>query len=327
MNLKLKRRRFGLLALASATTTLLSNFAAKTVAQQARLVIYGVRLTPASSSITEDQADASAANKTPAIILQSIDLVTGQDVTTAEILEQIAQNQQEPTQTVNKALVVKKPSERITGFTALSDGTFVVAAAAATKKGDFSRFIFFGQDITKPKKGLKSKNLKKNNTVESLLSIQNGQLLSIVSQNQGQPPFELALINSRSGQVDSGTTLGLPYLLPNQRFSNLAQSPDGKIYATTLDSEGVPILVQLDLQSKSPITGRGKISTLVKLSFNNSPLKNDLASLTFSPSNQLFALADPQSEGTNSLFTVDLKTGEMKLLRKFAVDKIAFSRV
>lgn len=326
MNLKLKRRRFGLLALASATTTLLSNFAAKTVAQQARLVIYGVRLTPASSSITEDQADASAANKTPAIILQSIDLVTGQELTTAEIPEQLVQNQQEPTQTVNKALVIKKPSERITGFTVISDGTFVVAAAAATKKGDFSRFIFFGQDITKPKKGLKTKKIKKSNTVESLLAIQNDQLLSLISQNQGIPPFELAVINPKSGQVD-GNTLGLPDLPPNQRFSNLAQSPDGKIYATTLGHENVPILVQLDLVNKSPITGKGKIIKLVPLSFNNRPLQNDLASLAFSPSNQLFALADPNYEKTNSLFTIDLKTGNMQLIRKFAFDKIAFSKV
>lgn len=326
MNIKLKRRRFGLLALASATTTLLSNLAARTVAQQSQLVIYGVRLTPASSSITEDKADASAGNKTPGIILQSIDLGTGQELATAEIPEQLVQNQQEPTQTVNKALVIKKPSERITGFTVLSDGTFVVAAAAATKKGDFSRFAFFSQNITKPKKSLKTKKIKKGNTVESLLAIQNDQLLSLISQNQGIPPFELAVINPKSGQVD-GNTLGLPDLPPNQRFSNLAQSPDGKIYATTLGHENVPILVQLDLVNKSPITGKGKIIRLVPLSFNNRPLQNDLASLAFSPSNQLFALADPNYERTNSLFTIDLKTGNMQLIRKFVVDKIAFSKV
>ncbi len=327
MNFRVKRRRFGQLAIASAATTLLSNLAVKkTVAQQPQLVVYGVRLTPASSSVTEDLADASAANKIPGIILQAVALATGQEMSNTEISEQTVENQQEVTETVNKAFVVKKRSERITGFTALSDGTFFVAASAATKKGDFNRFISFSEDSKKSaKKGLKAKNVKKNNTVESLLAIQNDQILSIVSLSQGQPPFELAVINPKSGQVDS--LADLPYLPLEQRFSNLAQSSNGTIYATSIEPGTGPILVQFDLVNKSPITGRGRIIKLVELKFNGSPLQNDLASLAFSPSDQLLALADPKYEGSNSLFTVDIKTGEMQLLRKFAVDKIAFSKV
>jgi len=325
--IRLKRRRFGKLALASAATTLLSSIATKTAAQQPQLTIYGVRLTSASSRITEDLVDASTANKTPGIILQAVNLVQNQEVLTTEIAEQIVQNQQETTETINKAFVIKKPSERITGFTALSDGIFVVAVSAATRKGDFSRFILFNEDGKRSiPKGLKARRIKKKNTVESLLAIQNNQLLGVVSLNQGQPPFELAVINSRSGQVDSGASLGLPDLPLNHRFSNLAQSADGRIYATAMDSEGIPTIVQLDLQNRSQITGKGKLNKLVQLSFNSRFLKSDLASLTFSPSGQLFALADPTYEGTNSLFIIDLKTGEMKLLRKFAVDKIAFKK-
>lgn len=327
MHLRLRRRRFGQLAIASAATTLLANIATKTVAQS-QLTIYGVRLTPASSKITEDIADDGAANKTPGIILQAINLVTGQDLSTTEISEQFVQNQQDPTETANKAFVIQRPSERITGLTALSNGTFVVAVAAVTKKGDFSRFIVCSQDSRKSApRGLKAKKLKKNHTIESLLAIQNDQLISIVSTHQGQPPFELAVINSKSGQVDAGNTLNLPHLMPLQRFSNLAQSAEGKIYATTVDPEGIPTLVQFDLKNVSQITGRGRTIEIVRLSFNKRLLESDIASLAFSSSNQLFALADPTHEGTNSLFTVDLKTGEMQLLRKFAVDKIAFSKV
>lgn len=65
----------------------------------------------------------------------------------------------------------------------------------------------------------------------------------------------------------------------------------------------------------------------MELRFNGRPLSNDLACLAFSPSNQLFALADPNLEGSNSLFSVDPQTGQMQFLRKFAVDKIAFSKV
>lgn len=329
MNLRLRRRRFGQLALISAATTLISNLATKkTVAQQSQsqLNIYGVRLTPASSSITEDLADDGAANKTPGIVLQSVNLVTGQELPTTEISEQTVQNQQETTETVNKAFTIKRPSERITSFTALSDGTFVVAVSAATKRGDFSRFIVFGQDSQKSStKGLKAKKLKKNNTVESLVAIQKDQLIGIVSSNQGQPPFELAVIDSKSGQVDSQNDL--PILSPNTRFSNLTQSPDGIIYATSIAPGSGPILVQFDLVNKSPITGKGRMIELVELKFNGRSLDNDLASLAFSPSNQLFALADPNYEGSNSLFSVDPKTGQMQLIRKFAVDQIAFSKV
>lgn len=84
--------------------------------------------------------------------------------------------------------------------------------------------------------------------------------------------------------------------------------------------------MQLDLENRAVVSGRGKIIRLVELSFKNKPLENDLASLAFSSSGQLFALADLKYEGTNSLFTVDMKTGAMTLVRKFAVDKILFAR-
>ncbi|MBE9019627.1 hypothetical protein C7Y66_08805 [Chroococcidiopsis sp. CCALA 051] len=326
MNLRLKRRRFGQLAIASAATTVLSNLAAKKTVAQTQLVIYGVRLTPASSSITEDLVDEKAANKTPGMILQSLDLATGQELLSTEIAEQAVQNQQDATETASKAFIIKKQSERITGFTALSDGTFVVAALASTRKGDLNRFIVFSPDSKKSAtKGLKAKKIKKNNTIESLLAIQQDQLLGIVSLTQGQPPFELGLIDSKSGQVDSRSDL--PNLPPFNRYSNLAQSSDGNIYGTSIDPGGNPILVQFDLTNKSPITGRGRVINLVELRFNGRPLSNDLACLAFSPSNQLFALADPNLEGSNSLFSVDLQTGQMQFLRKFAVDKIAFSKV
>ena len=340
MNLRIKRRRFGQLALASAATTAIANFAAKAVAQQPQLIIYGVSLTPASRSLTADLVDAEAANTTPGMVLESLDLATSQSLLasensttsqrlpTSELSAVTVDNKQDFAESVNQALVIKKPSERITGFTVQSDGTFAIAAVAASKKGDFSRLILTKDGKNgKNTKGVKIKKVKKDSTIESLLATQKDQFLSIVSLNQGVPPFELAVIDPKSGKVDSGDELGLPELPFNQRFSNLAQSPDGTIYATTLGVEGITILVQLDLVNRSIVTGRGKIINLVQLSYKNKPLGNDLASLAFSQSNQLFALADPNNEGTNSLFTLDMKTGVLTLLRQFAVDKIAFSPV
>ena len=342
MNLKIKRRTFGKLAIIStAVTTGLANFVSRVFAQQSEQ-LYGVLLSSTSSSETEDLVDAAAANTTPGIVLQVIDVanLTTQEPSTAQISEATVSNLQDATETVPKALVVKKPSERITGFTILSDNTFVISTVAATKSGDFSRLIFSDplkqNEKKSPKKRLKVKKVNnqkyKYTTVESLLAItvdnkkDDNQLLSVISLSGGGTPFEVAFIDSSSGQIDASAATGLPELSPQERLSNLAQSPDGKIYATNVGGQGGVSLVALDLANKALVTGRGKKIRLVGLSFNNKPLENDLASLAFSSSGQLFALANPSYEETNSLFIVDVKTGELTLLRKFAVDKITLGR-
>lgn len=339
MNFRIKRRRFGQLTLVSAATTLFAKLESKAFAQQSSEQLYGAILTSSSKAITEDSVNATAANTTPAIVIYSIDLAalaTAEEALFANISALTVSNRQETTETIAKALVVKKPSERITALTVLADNTFAIAATAATKQGAFSRLLFTAPPTksgVKAKTGLKIKKTKskKYSTVESLLAIttndkKGARLLSVISLAEGGPPFELAFIDPTSGQVDASTQLGLPQLLPNQRLSNLTQSPDGTIYATRCDAEGVTLLVKLDLANKSQITGRGKIIRLVDLNFNNKPLENDLASLAFSSAGQLFALADPNNEKTNSLFTVNVKTGELTFLRKFAVDKITFAR-
>ena len=341
MNLKIKRRTFGKLAIISAAvTTGLANFMSRVFAQQSEQ-LYGVLLSSTSSSQTVDSVDAAAANITPAIVLQSLELanLTTQEPSTAEISEGSVSNQQDATETVPKALLVKKPSNRITGFTVLSDNTFVISTVAETKDGDFSRLIFSDSlkknEKKSPKKGLKVKKVKsskyKYTTIESLLAttINNktdNLLLSVISLSGGGTPFELAFIDSSSGQIDASAETGLPELSPQERLSNLAQSPEGKIYATSVGGQGGVSLVELDLANRAVVTGRGKKIRVVDLSFNNKPLEDDLASLAFSSSGQLFALADPSDEGTNSLFIVDVKSGELTLLRKFAVDKITLAR-
>jgi hypothetical protein len=341
MNLRIRRRRFGQLAIA--ITAAIANLESKVFAQQSEQ-LYGVLLSSTSSSKREDSVDASAANTTPAVVIQSIgltNLATAQEALNIEIPENTVTNQSEPTETADKALVVEKPSERITGFTVLSDNTLVISTVAATKNGDFSRLIFTETPKKNgkkpPIKSMKVKKIKnqkyKNSTVESLLATtikdkKGNQLLAVISLSEGVSPFELAFIDSNSGQIDTSVETGLPKLSPHERLSNLAQSPDGRIYATSIGGQGGGLsLVQLDLENRAVVTGRGKIIRLVQLSFNEKPLESDLASLAFSSSGQMFALADPNYEGTNSLFTVDIKTGVMTLLGKFAIDKIIFARV
>lgn len=271
------------------------------------------------------------ANTTPAISLVSLELPTGRQALTSQILPKTfneilptkVDNTDTKTEIVSKA-VYTQPSERITGFASLSNGTFVIVSTAFTKHGNYSKLLFFDRRSSKSKKisGFK----KSNCTIENLVATKDDKLIGIVSLNGGLPPFEMVIINPKNGQVSSDSDLFLPELPPERRFSNLALSPDGKIYGTTLGVEGVTKLIQLDLDNRSMLTGKGNIVTLSPLTFDKRPLQNDLLSLTFSPSGKVYALANPKHEATNSLFSVDIETGEMTPMSKVAVDKITFSR-
>ena len=271
------------------------------------------------------------ANTTPAISLVSLGLPTGRQALTSQIVpktfKEILPTKVDKTdiKTDSSSLALyTEPNERITSFTALSNGTFVIVSTALTKQGNYNKLLFFDNQSSKSKKisGFK----KSNCTIENLLATKDDKLIGIASLNGGTPPFEMVIINPENGKISSGSDLCLPELLPDRRFSNLALSPAGKIYATTLGREGITKLVQLDLDNRSMITTKGNIVTLSPLMFDEQPLRNDLLSLTFSPSGEVYALADPKNEGTNSLFAVDIETGEMKPMSKVAVDKITFSR-
>lgn len=319
MNLRIKRRRFGQLIIASATSAAVTNLASKTVAQQPQLIIYGVRLASAK------QTEQDLANVTPGIVIVPSDVGTDKEFENIVSPASVVENIPTVTEIANKAIFTQ-PRERLTGCTTLLDGTIVISSVASSKKGDISRLLFVNDRSFKFKKGLKtSGHKKKNSTVESLLATKDGRLLSVISHNGGLPPFDLVVIDPKTGKVTSGDKVALPELPPGQRLSNLVQLANGAIYATTLDREGATNLVQLDLDNKSIITGRGKIIGVSPLSLSNKTLGSDLLDLAASPDGQLFALADPNRKQTNSLFIVDPKTGEMKLLRKISVDKITFA--
>lgn len=283
----IKRRRFFQLMFANAVaTTVLGNLGKKSLAsnKNSPQLIYGVRVTSGR------------------VLLLSLDLATGQ-----------IQDLSASTPELNLL-----PNERLSGFTLLSDGTFVLATAPTTatitgQSASLSRLLSFSSPQTLPA----LQGLERNSTIESLLGTNERELLSIISLNQGSPPFRLATINLQTGQVSFINDLPLP---PNRRFSNLAQRPDGHIYATSIARESSTGLVQLELQL-------GNLINLSPLSFNNQFVLNDLASLTYSPANQLFALADPTSKGTNSVFRVDETTGVMEMPTDFEVDKIVFARL
>jgi hypothetical protein len=266
------------------------------------------------------------AHTTPEISLISLDIQTGKQLLHSPISAHIVENLNTHTKTAPKAFH-KQPRERLTSLTPLSNGMFIITCVAHTQKGNFNRLIFIKTDkSSRIHKALKVWGFKQeNSTLESLLETKDGKLLGIVSLRAGAPPFELVTIDHKTGKV-TYDGLVLPDLQPDQRYSNLTQSPvNRKIYATSMGIGHRMHLVQLDMEKNSLITGKPLIIKLSELHFNNKPLESDLLSLSVSPLGELYAVANINHEPMNSLFTVDIKTGEMTLVIKIAVIKIAFA--
>jgi hypothetical protein len=319
MHIRIKRRKFGQLVISSAAATVLANIPGKSNAQiKADGLIYGVTLSK-DNTVARD-----AANTTPGITFIAAEITSGKEVSRAEIPPAEVDNKPSAIENARKALFTQ-PTERITSLVALPKGRFAIASVASTQDGNFNRLVFTDGERKIKQKALKASGFKRRNgTIESLL-VKDKQTLTIISLNGGIPPFDLTEFDIESAKIREKSDLGLPELRYERRYSNLALAPDGKIYATSLGHEGSVILVQIDFANRSAVTGRAKITPVASLRFNKEEVENDLSGLAISASGQIYALADPAKEGVNLLFLIDVKSGEMQLVRKFPVDKIAFA--
>jgi hypothetical protein len=321
----LKRRKFGQLAAASLTSTVLANLSNKVLAQKSapsQEILYGVNLPSDEANLRNSPNAQNREDQTPPVELSTTETATGKVLSKTN---QSSQSVDNPSFTRKKPRAFFLPdSDRITKMIVLGDKTLVISTVSSTKNGHFNHLIFAVGSATKPQfKAKKILDLKDSNqTVESILSLPNNQLLCLLG-NEGIPPFAMTKLDSRTGKILSDN-LALPTLPPTHRFANLCQDPNGNIFATEIDSEGVPILISVNLQERAIITGQAKINRLAPLTFEGSPLFNDVKDLNFSSSGQLHALAADKS-GNNALFMVDVKTGQMVLVRNFAAEKFAFS--
>jgi hypothetical protein len=322
----LKRREFGQLAAASLTSTVIAGLSSKALAQRSGLrkeIIYGVN--PQSASKDENRED-----QTPPVELSVADLATGKIISKANLPVLFVDN---PSPVSKKSRAFFLPdSNRATKMVVLGDGSVVTSTVSSTRNGYFNHIIFtvglssiVGNARNLQSRAKKVLDLKRfNQTIESLLSLANNQFLCLVG-TEGIPPFTMITLDSITGKISSRNELDLPPLPPNHRFANLCQDQKGTIFATETGSEGVPILISMNLQEKAMITGKVKINRLTPLSFEGRPLINDVKDLNFSPSGELYALAAPNGGKDNALFRVDVKTGKMGLVSKFAAEKFAFS--
>jgi hypothetical protein len=319
MDTRLRRRKFGQLVIASMTASAIANLPHRVNAQKSAATLYGIKAS------NQDVASKDTANQTPNLVLVTSDTVTGKETSTVDVSGRQVENSDTKTENARKPIFTGS-RERVTSLTPLSDGTLAAVSVASTGEGDFNRIA-----IIDPKTG-NSRAVKvsgfstRNSTLESLVATKENTLIGIASLNGGIPPFEAVGLELKGGKIVPGEKLALPILSPSRRYSNLTLTPNGVIYATSIGLEGSTALIKIDLNDKAAITGRAKVATIVDLKLEKEEVENDLLSLAISSNGEIFALADIKSKGSNSLYSINEKTGEMTFVRDFAVDKIAFTR-
>lgn len=299
----LSRRRFAQLAIAGTTGIALFQLTKKTIAQQ-NLLIVGLQIGPAINSISvanlrldslDDDSDPTVSYPaiTQEISFVSLNEVTGQ----AEKL--------------SLAPVTLSAGEEVTGFTALTNGTMVVAITpASNSKKDVNptRIVFLS---TPDNQAVTISGLKKQEKLGSLVGTSDGRLLGLVSRKDNKPPFRLVDINIQTGAINASSRVKIS---GNNRLSNLAQCADGTMYAIATDKSGATSLVNLNSQRKTPITA------------NNQVWNNGLQSLVCSSANQLFAFGATRYQWRQSLYIIDPQTGKMTLPKEFPANQIAVVR-
>ncbi|MCC5631329.1 hypothetical protein LC613_26580 [Nostoc sphaeroides CHAB 2801] len=206
-------------------------------------------------------------------------------------------------------------NETLSGFTSLSDGTLVLAAtpvSIGTKEATSTRITF----LSTPIKTLIISGLKQNQQLGSLLGTIDGRLIGLVGKKNGTPPITLVDINVQTGEISTISKIKFP---SNERVSNLAQCPDGKLYTSLVGLNGETTLVQLDSNQKSPIR-------LAQLKFNGQAWNNGLQSLVCSGTGQLLGFGALRYETPNAVYSIDKNSGNMTRLQDFDAAQITLAR-
>ncbi|MCC5659770.1 hypothetical protein LC608_22900 [Nostoc sp. XA010] len=215
----------------------------------------------------------------------------------------------------NQVRPLVETNETLSGFTSLSDGTLVVAATPVTtgrKQATPTRITFLGT----PVKTLIISGLKQNQQLGSLLGTNDGRLIGLVNKKNGTPPIALVDIDLQTGEI---TTISKVKFPSDERASNLAQCPDGKLYTSLVGLNGDTTLVQLDSNQKTPIR-------LAQLKLNGKAWNNGLQSLVCSGTGQLLAFGAQRYETPNAVYNINKESGNMTRLQDFDAAQITLAR-
>lgn len=301
MELRISRRRFGQLAIATTTIAGLGYVASKTSAQTSGLTIVGI--SPRGSVTTPDSSGTD---------VTSPSVETGDAPDTSDTSQQVSISSIDlPTGRTQGGVAAAMPTDdSISGFAYLNDGTPVVAltpARTSRRKGrNPTRLSFPGISRSE----VTISGLTPQQRLDSLMVTPNGVLLGLVMNKNGTPPVKLVEVNYNTGTFT--VRLNLP---ADQRYSTLASCPNGTIYTTSV-ANGATTLVRIDL-------AQGGVTPLVELRLNDNPWNSGLQSLICNNANQIIAFGAPRYVQPNALYTVDLGSGAMAKLVDFDAARVA----
>lgn len=337
MNRRITRRRFGQLAIASTTIAGIGYFATKTTAQQtSNLVIVGVgrgSFTPPNNQLNIANADSFSAaatdtsanapnvqapNSNRQLVIQTLNLGNNQVQSLAAPQSVTSQSVQSDNANANQNNNGQTPvlttGELLGGITYLSDRSTLAVAIIPdnfSRGNNRSRLTLVGNSP----RSIPISGLSQQETLNSLLLLNDGSLIGLVIRKDGTPPARIVNVNPQTGQISN--RVNLP---SNQPFFNLAQCPDGKIYTNTVGQRKVTQLTQLNLAQGTPINS-------VPLHINNRDWVNGFNSLVCSAAGQLFAFGANWHETRQHLHSINPSTGELIRLQPFDVARIAIRPV
>lgn len=294
MELKLTRRQFGQLALASTTVTAIGMFANKIHAQQSSTVVLGARPGNISNNdsptnLNSNSTDNSDETNTAGIIPSSLQ----------SILVQSFNVSNEQVDTVLETPAILEYGEQLSGFASLKDGRLVIAATnvSTDKKNQTNvRLIFLNESSLKT---VAVSGLKNNEALRSLVVLNDGTLAGLVNKINGTPPSRLVTVNPDTGEITDRSKIS-----DQKRVTAITQCANGTFYGIGTERTGETYLFQLD-QAQT-----------IKLNFNGQPWNNGFSSLVCAASNQLFALGALRYEYPFYLHSIDPKTGEIDRIEK-----------
>jgi hypothetical protein len=262
MNLKLTRRRFGQLAIASTAAVATGYLANRTVAQTNLVdVLYGIRI------------------EGRGLVLQTLNLVT---LVLSDVLNL--------TTGINL-----RDGDQLSGFTSLSNGTLVVVInpSRTSNRDDYPpRLIFLGT----PPRTLTVTGLRdKKYILGDIVGTRGGSLVGLVYKRNGTPPVRLASIDPSTGELDITDSFR-----GNQRVRNLTECPEGDggtIYTTTVDREGNTVLADKQLV----LGGENWVSGLGSMACSSSGEMFALARSRYGPVNALYKVNKSTGEMTEKI--------------------------
>jgi len=262
MNLKLTRRRFGQLAIASTAAVATGYLANRTVAQTNLVdVLYGIRI------------------EGRGLVLQTLNLVT---LVLSDVLNLTSG-------------ITLAPGDQLGGFTSLSNGTLVVVInpSRTSNRDDYPpRLIFLG---TSPRTLTVTGLRDKKNILGDIVGTRGGSLVGLVYKRNGTPPVRLASIDPSTGELDITDSFR-----GNQRVRNLTECPEGDggtIYTTTVDREGNTVLADKQLV----LGGENWVSGLGSMACSSSGEMFALARSRYGPVNALYKVNKSTGEMTEKI--------------------------